>query len=173
MSTSRMPRRTSRDGGVGILAVFLIAIGAAAAVYVWLYNMWNTALAWENPQMAQLETRGDGVAPAYKPEDMMAFFSVLQESIEENYGKQVTPAEKKSWFGPKKTQWTMRIRMQELVDGSLVIQVEADSKDSKLMKREWALKFSSPDDFQKKINGYGGTIATELASTAPDRGAAR
>ena len=82
----------------------------------------------------------------------------------------LTPEQKKSWFGPKKTQWTMRIRMQELVDGSLVIQVEADGKDNKSLKREWALKFSSPDDLKKKLGGYSGAIAQDLSSTDGDKG---
>jgi hypothetical protein len=143
-------------GGIGIAVILLLAVGAAVLISTWLYNAYNRALAWERPQFSQLETRGAGVAPSYQAADMMTFFDMLQHAIEENYGKQATHEQKKS-------PWTMRVRMQELVDGSLVIQVEADNKS---LKREWTLKLASQDDFKNKVGGYGESIARDLSSTS-------
>ncbi len=154
---------TGRGRGVST-SVTAFVVGVAVISLAVMQYRWSHAMKWEKPNIVLAQFRGpDGAEkpPVYSAEQMATFAGMLQVAVADAY-EQVAPPKKKRWFGPS-TEWVMGSSLNELFDGTLVVELKAFSFQEEKLLKSWSLEFASADDFETKLVSSASEIAEGLA----------
>ncbi len=149
--------------------VIIIALFLGAGFFMYLHTVWNAAITFDRPQLAELATRGAGMpAPKYSREELVALSALFRKETASAFASLQKPG-KRSWFGPNPSQWIIGMSLQELPDNSLSMQITARGPSGARPDQEWNFHFKDADMFRSEMPAKSASIAGVLASQKPKK----
>jgi hypothetical protein len=152
-----------------------VALAAFAAVILTVYFQfrWNRAIIWEESDISLPAFRGpEGEArpPVYAVDILRSFESRLRATLMEKYKEKAPKPAHRSWFGSN-SEWVLGTRLNELFEGTLLVEVRASPVGSKEPLKTWTQEFADAQECEAGIRPFGEQVAAELAAlrsnTAP------
>ncbi len=154
-----------KAGGRGKVAfAFFVSLLVLLAGFVIIRSRWSGSLRWKDHHIVVAQFRGPtGLEqpPVYPEEELQIIATRMSEALATSYDN-IAPPEKRTWFGPK-TDWVMKASLNELFDGSFMLDLQAYSVTDDRLMTEWSLEYESRRDFEEHLAANAEEIAEGLA----------
>ncbi len=144
---------------------FALPLAAAAAAAVLLLALPYPSIHWQHTVCgAAPQLRGEtSAAPHYTPTQLKRAARELQDTV--------------NAAGPFPSPWSLKVSLQELVDGALIVEVDGHLRESvfsrvwktnasldALASRVWNKNFQTLENFRQNMPTFGKQIADDLSA---------
>lgn len=147
-------RENPANSSARIIKLGIPLATAAAAMFVllsapWRHVHWERTVLGENPQL-----RNDSdVDPFYSRSDLKRAAKLIRQAIESEVSNNPKPANK----------WSLKIHIQEVNDGNLLVEVSGHPENNSSSSRVWKSDFQSLETLQDHTRVLAAEIANDLA----------
>lgn len=142
--------------------IIVLAVGGLIA----MQYRYNKSIVFKDIAIVSAQHRGpDGEVrpPRYSDDVLEGIANVLQENVLAAYTEAVPPV-KKGLFGGVKQEWILGSSLQELFDGTLLVEVKAFSFEGEELAKEWSREMADIDAFDAGITELASAITKDLAA---------